>query len=201
MTVSDDDRITYLAGDSVDSLSAQECAHPDELRELLRAPATWAEPAPGTRTASSTRSRLRRALGAPAETPTAKPRSHARRCGSGSASVAPRTRSAGSRRLRPRCGRCGDRHVAQQRARPAALRDGCLRHSACARCGRLRVTYKTGLGWRLELWANGLPHLENGRYYQAWLKNAAGILFAVGTFNDARHVTLWSGVRWHSCGP
>jgi hypothetical protein len=42
--------------------------------------------------------------------------------------------------------------------------------------------------------ASGLPHIANGRYYQAWLKNAAGILVPVGTFNDARDVTLWSGV-------
>ena len=41
--------------------------------------------------------------------------------------------------------------------------------------------------------ATGLPHLQNGRYYQAWLKNAAGILVPIGTFNDARQVTLWSG--------
>jgi Anti-sigma-K factor rskA len=60
---------------------------------------------------------------------------------------------------------------------------------------------KTGSGWRIELSANGLPHLENGRYYQAWLKNAAGILVSVGTFNDAKHVTLWSGVRSRSSGP
>ena len=53
---------------------------------------------------------------------------------------------------------------------------------------------KTGSGWRIELSANGLPHIQNGRYYQAWLKNAAGILVPVGTFNDAKHVTLWSGV-------
>jgi len=53
---------------------------------------------------------------------------------------------------------------------------------------------KTTSGWRIELAATGLPHRANGRYYQAWLKNAAGILVPVGTFNDAEHVTLWSGV-------
>ena len=53
---------------------------------------------------------------------------------------------------------------------------------------------KTASGWRIELSATGLPHLQNGRYYQAWLKNAAGILVPVGTFNDPRQVTLWSGV-------
>ena len=53
---------------------------------------------------------------------------------------------------------------------------------------------KTDSGWRIQLSVSGLPHLANGRYYQAWLKNAAGILVPVGTFNDARQVTLWSGV-------
>src|SRR5215467_13133024 len=52
---------------------------------------------------------------------------------------------------------------------------------------------KTQSGWRIELSATGLQHLSNGRYYQAWLKNAAGILVPVGTFNDAQKVTLWSG--------
>ena len=52
---------------------------------------------------------------------------------------------------------------------------------------------KTESGWRIELAATGLPHLANGRYYQAWLKNSAGILVPVGTFNDAKQVTLWSG--------
>ena len=56
---------------------------------------------------------------------------------------------------------------------------------------------KTTSGWRIELSATGLPHLANGRYYQAWLKNAAGVLVPVGTFNDAEHVTLWSGVAGH----
>ncbi|HET6869805.1 MAG TPA: anti-sigma factor, partial [Solirubrobacteraceae bacterium] len=52
---------------------------------------------------------------------------------------------------------------------------------------------KTQSGWEIKLSATGLPHLANGRYYQAWLKNAAGILVPVGTFNDAQKVTLWSG--------
>jgi hypothetical protein len=33
-----------------------------------------------------------------------------------------------------------------------------------------------------------------GYYYQVWLGNRAGILVPVGTFNDARQVSLWSGV-------
>ena len=45
-----------------------------------------------------------------------------------------------------------------------------------------------------KLNATGLPRREGKQFYQAWLKNAAGVLVPVGTFNDARNVTLWSGV-------
>ena len=53
---------------------------------------------------------------------------------------------------------------------------------------------KTSSGWRIELDARGLPRLDGGRFYEAWLRNAAGILVPVGTFNDGRNVTLWAGV-------
>jgi anti-sigma-K factor RskA len=53
---------------------------------------------------------------------------------------------------------------------------------------------KTSSGWRIELDATGLPRLDNGRFYQAWLKNPAGVLVPVGTFNEGRKVTLWAGV-------
>ena len=53
---------------------------------------------------------------------------------------------------------------------------------------------KTTSGWRIELDASGLPRLDNGRFYEGWLKNGAGILVPVGTFNEGRRVTLWAGV-------
>jgi hypothetical protein len=53
---------------------------------------------------------------------------------------------------------------------------------------------KTSSGWRIELYATGLPRLDGGRFYQAWLRNAAGVLIPIGTFNDGRKVTLWAGV-------
>ena len=49
-------------------------------------------------------------------------------------------------------------------------------------------------GWRIELAATGLPRLDGGRFYEAWLRSQAGVLIPVGTFNDGRSVTLWSGV-------
>jgi hypothetical protein len=53
---------------------------------------------------------------------------------------------------------------------------------------------KTSSGWRIELDARGLPRLERGRFYEAWLRNAAGVLVPIGTFNEGRKVTLWAGV-------
>lgn len=53
---------------------------------------------------------------------------------------------------------------------------------------------KTSSGWRIELDALGLPRLDGGRFYEAWLRNPAGVLVPVGTFNEGRKVTLWAGV-------
>ena len=53
---------------------------------------------------------------------------------------------------------------------------------------------RTTSGWRIELDASRLPRLEGGRFYEAWLRNAAGVLVPVGTFNESRKVTLWAGV-------
>ena len=59
--------------------------------------------------------------------------------------------------------------------------------------GKVTLT-RTPSGWRVELRATGLPRLDGGRFYQAWLRNAAGVLVPLGTFNDGRKVTLWAGV-------
>ena len=53
---------------------------------------------------------------------------------------------------------------------------------------------RTDSGWQIELEATGLPRLEGGRFYQAWLRNAAGVLVPIGTFNEGQDVTLWAGV-------
>jgi anti-sigma factor RsiW len=59
--------------------------------------------------------------------------------------------------------------------------------------GRATLT-KTRSGWRVELRAPALPRLANGRFYEAWLRDPAGVLVPIGTFNDGRNVTLWAGV-------
>ena len=53
---------------------------------------------------------------------------------------------------------------------------------------------KTSSGWRIELDATGLPRLESGLFYQAWLRNTVGVTVPIGTFNEGREVTLWAGV-------
>jgi len=53
---------------------------------------------------------------------------------------------------------------------------------------------KTASGWRIELDATGLPRLAGGRFYEAWLRNPAGVLVPIGTFNESRKITLWAGV-------
>ena len=53
---------------------------------------------------------------------------------------------------------------------------------------------KTSSGGRIQRDATGLPRLDGDRFYQAWLRNAAGALVPVGTFNEGVDVTLWSGV-------
>jgi len=59
--------------------------------------------------------------------------------------------------------------------------------------GKATLT-KTSSGWRIELDATGLPRRDDGRFYEAWLKNAAGVLVPIGSFNEGRKVTLWAGV-------
>ena len=59
--------------------------------------------------------------------------------------------------------------------------------------GEVTLT-KTLSGWRITLHATGLPRRADGEFYEAWLKNDAGVLVPIGTFNDGHEVTLWSGV-------
>ena len=59
--------------------------------------------------------------------------------------------------------------------------------------GEVTLT-KTSSGWRIELHATGLPRRSDGEFYEAWLKNEAGQLVPIGTFNDGRDVVLWAGV-------
>jgi len=53
---------------------------------------------------------------------------------------------------------------------------------------------RTDSGWLVVLHATGLPRLDGGQFYQAWLRNSSGVLVPIGTFNEGTDVMLWSGV-------
>ena len=60
--------------------------------------------------------------------------------------------------------------------------------------GDSEITHNNA-GFRIEMYAHDLPMLHAGEYYQAWLKNAAGVGVPIGTFSSSDdHITLWSGV-------
>ena len=72
----------------------------------------------------------------------------------------------------------------------AALRSTPLASGAS---GEATLT-RTSSGWRIHLDATGLPRLAGDRFYEAWLRGSKGVLVPIGTFNEARNVTLWAGV-------
>lgn len=192
MSASDNERIAYLSGEPVESLTPQERAELDELRALLEAPAAWEEPEAGLE------DRVVAAIAAEAARAPAS---------SAPASSKPKPKPARTR-WRPRRPGFALGGLATAAAAIAVALVLVLGNSSPAPLQFAMVVSGTSLapgahgtgtltktqsGWRIELSATGLQHLSNGRYYQAWLKNAAGILVPVGTFNDAHKVTLWSG--------
>jgi len=198
VSTSDDDRILYLSGEPVDSLTAQERAELDELRELLETPATWEEPDPGLE------DRIVNAIADEARGQRPAPAEPARGASTAPASTA---KSRGFRWpfRRPTLVLGGFATAAAAIVVAIVIAVGGSSSSplqyamvvsgtslAPGAHGSGTLT-KMASGWEIQLSATGLPHLANGRYYQAWLKNAAGILVPVGTFNDAEHVILWSG--------
>jgi Anti-sigma-K factor rskA len=185
VSASDNERIAYLSGEPVDSLTAQERAELDEVRALLEAPAAWEEPDPGLE------ERVVAAIAAEA-----------------GAVAGPKAVNQVRTRWRLRRPVLAFGGLATAAATIAVALVLALGSSSSAPLRFAMVVSGTSLapgahgsatltktqsGWRIELSATGLPHLANGRYYQAWLKNPAGILVPVGTFNDAQRVTLWSG--------
>jgi hypothetical protein len=212
VSTSDNDRIAYLSGETVDSMTPRERAELDELRTLLETPAAWEEPDPALedRIVSAIADEARRSRAAEtapaARDETAAPHEIA-------APAAPKPKPKTRRVLgiswplkRPALAFGGLATAAAAivvaiviavggGGSPAPLQFAMVVSGtplAPSAHGSATLTKMTS-GWEIKLSATGLPHLANGRYYQAWLKNAAGILVPVGTFNDAENVTLWSG--------
>jgi Anti-sigma-K factor rskA len=185
--VSDDDRIDYLAGGPAGALDPADRADLDDLRALLADPSLWAEPGPGLEdnvTAAVVRAAASAAAGGSVPAAVTQPRKN----------------------RRPRIAWLGGLAAAAAAAVIAVVVSvgggsnatqfhAALSGTALAPGASAQVTLtQTQSGWRITLQGHGLPRLDNGYYYEAWLKNPAGILVPIGTFNQPNNVTLWAGV-------
>ena len=180
---SDDDRIAYLAGDTARPVEPGDREGLDGLRALLADPSTWEEPGPALE--DSVLAAVTAASGA-RPSPTLRARSRRFRpalvyTAFAAAAVLVAVVVAGV--ILRGTGSPQDRYTAALAATglvPGAHGDATLTQTAA--------------GWQIELGVTGLRHLDNGLYYEAWLKNAGGTLVPVGTFIQGPSVTLWAGV-------
>ena len=206
--VTDDDRISYLIGDEpAGDLDPESAPGWMICWTLLADPAIWAEPSPGLEdriVASHRRTRRRRPAAPSRPAPEA---------------AGPTRPAAATRPAEPAARRSGGpRPPAARRARrssvwPRPWRGDRPRHRLWAAAPNVRPITppwpepawprqpparspwsRRCPGWQVTLHAKGLPRLDNGQFYQAWLKNKAGILVPIGTFNQPNDVILWSGV-------
>jgi hypothetical protein len=194
--VSDDDRIEYLAGEPVGALDPAERADLDDLRALLADPSIWAEPGPGLEdsvTAAVTRAAASAAPSRPVPASTAPSRPV--RAGSARRGRRPRVLAALSGLAAVAAAAVIAVVVTVGGGSNATQFQAALAGTALAPGASAQVTLtQTQSGWRITLQGHGLPRLDNGYYYEAWLKNPAGILVPIGTFNQPNNVTLWAGV-------
>jgi hypothetical protein len=179
----DDDRVANLAGEGGVSLDPVELAELEELRALLADPSVWADPDP------SLEDRVVSAIAAEASGTQARPvvvplRSRSRRpwliavAGAAAAAVIALVAVVSLR----------DDGTSAEHFSIGLTATELVPGAA----GNAELT-KTVSGWRIELDATGLPRLDGGRFYQAWLKQG-DVLVPVGTFNEGNDVTLWAGV-------
>ena len=210
-------RIDYLSGDvdlAAVGLSSADRGELDDLRALLADPALWSEPPAGLEdsvvAAIAAEARTTANVDSPAQAPgmtgaeaTDEPDA------SGPAApvdlTAAREKRRGGRRvLRPAFLVAAAAAVAavglvtvlllqrdsDQRRFDVALAATELAPGASGNATMLR----TDSGWEITLNATGLPRLDNGQFYQGWLRNADGVLVPIGTFNEGTDVVLWAGV-------
>jgi hypothetical protein len=178
----DDDRIGYLAGEPGPELDPGETDELDDLRALLADRSLWAEPEGGLE------DRVVAAVAAEAGGRTAPgPPVHRRRRAHG-ALIGAVAAAAAAVVIVVAVVSSGGGSGSPQLA--ASLRPTALAPQAE---GRATLT-QTDAGWRIELDATGLPRLSGERFYQGWLRNTAGELVPIGTFNQPDDVVLWAGV-------
>ena len=185
----DEDRIRYLAGEPSGALDPREQAELDDVRKLLADRSLWVEPPSDLEDAVA--AAIAAEAGAPAHV--APPPAAA----AGVASI----HQARRRRLVTGLGAAAAALLLVVAV--VAIRDDggdegvsiALRPTELApdANGTARVVAEDS-GLRISLDATGLPRRDGGLFYQAWLRNDAGVLVPIGTFHDGEDVTLWAGV-------
>ena len=185
-----EEREALIAGDRMDALEPDEAAELPLLADLLADPSTWAEPSadledmvvgavsaaePDTTTVGD----ADRTRCAPAPAPRRRGR-----VATWAAAVAAAVIVIAVVSVLTTSGGTGPDYEAELAA--TALAPGAHASADISR---------TDAGFRVTLDARGLPQLQAGEYYQAWLKNAADTLVPIGSFSSSDDtVTLWSGV-------
>jgi len=192
--MNNDERIAYLAGDLSAPIDPAERDELDEVRALLTDPAVWVEPHPDLQ---------ERIVGAIADAGTAQ---HVQPSKDSAPSGTPV--DTGVTQRRSRLIRLTILGVAAAGLLAIGLAIGLNNNGsrsveyaaalsgtklAPGASGQVTLTQTTS-GWKIRLHATGLPRLDNGAYYEAWLKSNGGVLVPIGTFNQAEDVTLWAGV-------
>ncbi|HJR24285.1 MAG TPA: anti-sigma factor [Acidimicrobiales bacterium] len=180
---SDDDRVEYLAGGPATGPGDPEL---DEVRALLADPALWADPAPELEDSIVAAIAGEAATGAGPDRATGSSRHRGRRgrslllagIGTAAAVLLAVVVAVGA-------GSGDDDPDLRLALRATELAPG---------AGGAAELTKTPSGWRIDLATTGLPRLDDGELYQAWLRDDDGTLVAIGTFNGGEDVVLWAGV-------
>jgi hypothetical protein len=180
----DDDRVAHLMGEPSGDMDDAERAALDDLRDLLADPAVWAAPDPALegRVVAAISSEAAGGRVITFERPRQRRRVPGRVVMLAVASVAATVFAAVA------AAGLISRRDAGPRFEVALAAVGPSRASGSATLTR------TKSGWKVVLEAPGLPRLDAGRYYQAWLRSTDGTLVPIGSFNEGDDVTLWSGV-------
>lgn len=180
----DDRRAAYLAEEDAGGLTAADIAALDEIRDLLGDDAVWAQPSAGLG------DRVAASIAAEKD---------------GSSNVVPLAPRRSVRGTFTLLGIAAAAVVALILVIALAGRDTKSNHRlqfaaglagtdlAPRASGHVTLVRHPG-GWRIELDVTGLPRRDPPQYYEAWLKNASGVLVPIGTFNAGPHVVLWSAV-------
>jgi hypothetical protein len=178
----DDDLVAYLAGEGEGALSPEEIADLDELRAVLADTSTWSEPPPELEDlVVAAISAEARQLPPVVDLNAVRERRRRGAVAGGAAILAAAAAVLAFAVFGP------------NRQRPDFSMTLQATELAPGASGHVDLT-KTQSGWRVELDATGLPRLDNGQFYEAWLKNGANVLVPIGTFNEGKKVTLWAGV-------